>query len=617
MDVLKSSLLTTVKRSYDRREIAGAFLLVLFFLAMAIWSWRKWADPLVDFGVELYIPWQIASGKVLYRDIVHLFGPFSQYFNAILFKLFGVSYTTLIFANLALTFLFTLVVYKIFKESADHLCATFAAFVFLSLFAFSQYTGISNYNFISPYAHEATHGIIMAALMIYSLGRFASLRQNRHIIVSGLLFGLVLLTKVEIIISTAATVAVYFVMLFKHGEMKRPFWLKATGLFFIAAIAPPAVFFMYFLACLPPGDALKATGGALYAAIMLLKLGVAGVPFYQISMGTDNLTASLSIIFKTLLWFLIIIAIGIVPAIRFNHQKYIKNDKYLFVLFLIIMIILAWKMEWVHIGRPLPLFSLFIGVALFAAFEKKIVKDRKAALKDIPLVLWSVFSFFLLIKIFFNGRLYHYGFYQAMPAFLLLVCFLTGYVPRWLDFRNLRGDVFRVFMTVFIGIVMVHHLLLSDSIYRAKTLSIGDGHDRFYTFSPQINIHGLAVFHFLKWATELPADSTFAVLPEGVMLNYLSRKTNPTKYLNFMTTHTMLFKENIILSDFMDKRPDFIVLVHKDTRSECGGDFFGRSERYGKTIMDWVNRNYQGIVRIGDEPLQNDDFGIKILKRKD
>ena len=115
---------------------------------------------------------------------------------------------------------------------------------------------------------------------------------------------------------------------------------------------------------------------------------------------------------------------------------------------------------------------------------------------------------------------------------------------------------------------------------------------------------------------KLPTDATFAVLPEGVMLNYLARKVNPTKYTSFMVPEMRMFGEGNILSAFIDKRPDFIILVHKNT-SEYGEDFFGRNVRYGKPIMDWVNQNYQTVVKIGDEPLKDDRFGIKVMKKRE
>src|SRR4030042_4421562 len=79
---------------------AGPALLVFAFIALAQWTWRKWPDPLIDFGKELYVAWQLSQGQVLYRDLAHLFGPFSQYLNAAAFRLCGVSLTTLIVLNL-------------------------------------------------------------------------------------------------------------------------------------------------------------------------------------------------------------------------------------------------------------------------------------------------------------------------------------------------------------------------------------------------------------------------------------------------------------------------------------------------------------------------------------
>lgn len=67
--------------------LIGPSVLILVTVLLSLWSWRKWPDLIIDFGRELYFPWQIASGKVLYRDIAHVFGPLSQHFNAMLFKL--------------------------------------------------------------------------------------------------------------------------------------------------------------------------------------------------------------------------------------------------------------------------------------------------------------------------------------------------------------------------------------------------------------------------------------------------------------------------------------------------------------------------------------------------
>jgi len=52
-----------------QRRSAGPAVIAAVFLAMLVWTWQTWADVLVDFGVQLYVPQQLARGKVLYRDI--------------------------------------------------------------------------------------------------------------------------------------------------------------------------------------------------------------------------------------------------------------------------------------------------------------------------------------------------------------------------------------------------------------------------------------------------------------------------------------------------------------------------------------------------------------------
>src|SRR5271154_4198461 len=99
----------------SREKFSGAS----FFFAVAI-SWRRWPDLLVDFGGQLYIPWRISNGAVLYRDLFYFAGgPFSQYFNALLFKIFGASFLTLIAANLIFVAATLFLIYRRFVAATD------------------------------------------------------------------------------------------------------------------------------------------------------------------------------------------------------------------------------------------------------------------------------------------------------------------------------------------------------------------------------------------------------------------------------------------------------------------------------------------------------------------
>ena len=141
------------ERISHQQKLLGPLILLFCGTAMLRLSWLKWPDLIVDYGREVYVPWQITQGKVLYTDLNVIHGPLASYLNALLFYIFGTGIRTLVFFNIFLVVLFTFFIYDLFRSTFGHFIATAAGICFLILFAFSQYVGIGNYNFITPYSH--------------------------------------------------------------------------------------------------------------------------------------------------------------------------------------------------------------------------------------------------------------------------------------------------------------------------------------------------------------------------------------------------------------------------------------------------------------------------------
>jgi hypothetical protein len=97
------------------------------------------------------------------------------------------------------------------------------------------------------------------------------------------------------------------------------------------------------------------------------------------------------------------------------------------------------------------------------------------------------------------------------------------------------------------------------------------------------------------------------------MLNYLTRRDNPTPYV-VVAFEVWAFGETNMLAAYEKNPPDYIVLVQRDS-SEYGVPYFGLQKGYGLDVMQWVRRNYKPVELIGSEPLQGGGFGIEILKR--
>jgi hypothetical protein len=215
----------------------------------------------------------------------------------------------------------------------------------------------------------------------------------------------------------------------------------------------------------------------------------------------------------------------------------------------------------------------------------------------------------LLAKMVLNARVYHYGFALAMPATLLVAVALIGWIPTVIDGLGGYGAAFRsaalgVLLAAVAGHLAVTHYHLSQKTYR-----VGTGPDAIRSDS----IRGPAVADILSEVDgRLTPQQTLAVLPEGVMLNYLTRRSNPTPYVSFMPLELIVFGEERVLGAFRTKPPDAIVLVHKDT-SEYGFRYFGI--HYGQALSAWIERHYRRVVLVGGQPFQEGtEFGIEVLK---
>jgi hypothetical protein len=207
--------------------------------------------------------------------------------------------------------------------------------------------------------------------------------------------------------------------------------------------------------------------------------------------------------------------------------------------------------------------------------------------------MWSAFALVLLGKMGLSPRFSHYGFYLALPATVAAITLTIWFVPQVLavwksdavacSFRQLAFFALVAVITPYAG--------YSHGWYRAKTTSIGSGPDRFYV-SPT-SLMGTLIGDALN-ALEQTAvgGTTVAVLPEGVMLNYLLRLESPLRVVTLMPPEVMAFGEGDTLSSLAAKPPDLVVVIEKDV-AEYGYPAFGSDLRYGLRIMDWINEHYE------------------------
>lgn len=236
-------------------------------------------------------------------------------------------------------------------------------------------------------------------------------------------------------------------------------------------------------------------------------------------------------------------------------------------------------------------------------------RPTPAAGSDVRLRLaFALFAVLLAAKIGLRTTLAHYGFVLAMPCALLAVAALLDWIPRWVDARGGHGVLVRGATLGAIGALLLATHQITQSQHERHRQRVGSGADAFLADSRGFHVNAL-----LEQLDALPDDATLLVLPEGVMINYLARRRNPTPYLNFMPPELLLFGEEPIRQAFQLDPPDYVALVHKSTR-EYGLPFFGVD--YGRSLRAFVDGQYRLISRIGDVPLTPDaSFGITLHQR--
>ncbi len=551
------------------RRWIGPLLIAAVAIAMLIWSWGTWPDPLVDFGAQLFIPWRITAGQVLYRDIAWYNGPLSQYLNAGLFALFGVGLRTLVWANLTILALVLALIYHLACRASGRIAATAVGITFVLLFAFGQGVGIGNFNWVTPYVHELTHGVALGLLCITLIDRYQQQEKPIWLIAAGLALGLTFLTKAEPMAAATAAALAQFIT-------NRTKLCKLLTFLASAAIVPVIAALLLSLK-MPFSNAVRSTAGSWP---WVFNTAIASLPFYRTVSGLDNIGANLTAAFLWTLGY----ALLFLPALFLALHVHRRSKTISVIVFITIAMILRWRFfetDWNSMIRPLP---LCLAVILIFALRRR---------APLPLAL-VVFSLVLLTKISLNPHIFHYGFVLAMPGTLVLVAVCAQRIPNWIKKRNGSPAVFRAAIAAGWAAAICSALYADAHFFAAKRWTVGSGSDAFISDTRGLEIQQMC--DLIRQQT--PATSTLAVFPQGLMLNYLTRRPDSIPQVNFMPPEVLAAGETNILAALKAHPPDAIVLnTNSSEQFDLDQTYF-----YGRQTFDWIKQNYQPIAA-NDRPM--------------
>jgi hypothetical protein len=271
----------------------------------------------------------------------------------------------------------------------------------------------------------------------------------------------------------------------------------------------------------------------------------------------------------------------------------------------------SWKFNWLNCGYCLPpvcltLLALLVWRGAKGGWEPQVVFAT----------LWAVWSLALLAKLGFFCRIWHYGFALAMPAFVSGVYLFLWALPRQLERFGLRPVLFRGLVLLMLLPGLTRLTQFSLHLYSIKNMPVGSGADTILAMGPHFRPMDAEVAAALSWVeTNVPPSATLAVLPQGALLNYLSRHTNPCGYAAWNPPEMAAFGQEKMTAAFIAHSPDYVIELFVNY-GEYGEGVFGQEKRFGLDVQQWIDAHYQMVQLIGHDWLQDGQFGLKILKKK-
>ncbi len=586
----------------------GPIAMMVTGLVMAVVSWQKWQDLLVDYGQQVYIAWQISEGQVLYRDMTYLYGPLSAYVHGLLFKIFEPGIMVMAWFNLGVLACLAGILYALLHKLADSLTATLAVLAFFMVFAFGQYDFGGNYNFVCAYVSELPHGVFISFIALYQFTQYAHDPGEKRLALLGGLLGLIYMTKPEVFL--AATTALVAGVALKLSTAPARARIRG-GLIFSGSFAVPLLLLtMYFWFHLSLNEAIKTM---LSPWVNVFFPPFRSLPLYKWITGTGAVAINLGQMLSYAAFL-----IGVMGGVLGINYLILKmRGRPALLAWPVAGLAVAAAVGFSHhialmeLGRAWPLFmALFTGYGFFRFWK---CRGQPEGDRHLALLVFATFSLVLLFKIFLNAHVYHYGFALALPATLLLIKWAAYDFPQWTQ-RFLGSPVFtRVMAMTLILVYIGGHAWFSFKIYDLKGYPVGAGLDTVVDYRTPFTNRGEIFNATLEYINRhLAPEAEFVTLPDAIMLNYMARRKSPIKYVNLSPGQWMIVGNDPVLRDLKASAPPYIMLVDQKSPS-FGYPYFGKD--FGKPIYAWVMNNYSLEKQFGAEPFADKGFGIQILKK--
>ncbi|WP_243361565.1 hypothetical protein [Fundidesulfovibrio terrae] len=567
----------------------------------------KWGDIIIDYGRELYIPWQISKGKSLYLDVANYFGPLSSYINANIFTIFGTSTRVIQNFNFVILILTCILIFNTIKFASSDKIASVCVLVFLLFTGTSTYESLRNYNFISPYSHELMHGLFLGFVIVFLLTARQRIILRTSIFLIGLFLGCISIAKSETFLATAAALLYYLTATIQTNEHR----IHARGVFsfLLGFICVPALFLIYLSSKMPILETIRSL--TLMYTLPFSPPEPMRVFFSNIS-GSANPAKQLGMMATSCL--LIFLLYYVYHLISKKIQPSSPLRKALLLLcYLTPFIAIAAK----HAQPDFPskISTTFLPPFLVIAFFKlhSLIRSNAHQMRQKLIILntLTVYSLAMMLKVILNPTPDYYSSFLILPGLLTFTATTLWLVPH----LRAPSEKFPIYLLapplIMLFMVIYPKARLSATIFNAPAwiTQVASTPDEISVNRSQSDVI-IKILHYIK--SNKKDNDTLSVMPEGIGLNYLLRMDNPTKFINLAPPEWFTFGGTRIEKAFTANPPNWIVLLHRDNM-EYETDYFGKG--YAQNIISWIKETYACEACFGAPPFETKNgFGACIYR---
>lgn len=574
------------------------FLILSFLLAFVASFFQL--NPAIDTGRELYIPFRMLKGEVLYRDIVNIYGALAYQVNAFLYLIFGASFNVLRVAGIInstlIIWLFMLISGEIFpkKEKIDDEKISDKKSKILGENGYWQFAiiplvigvcSLGTFNYTFPYAFAMTYGLSAFLASVLFFVKFAKNDEVNFAYLACLFAGVAVSCKYDFCIY-AIFLALYVLVNKRISTMN--VFISLASLVFVPFLS----FGTLFLQGVQMAD-LKETFALLGAIGRTHSLKY----FYSRYSGA---IPCLSVFTFGLVKTLILVVIASVVTFA---KKMCPTDK--FILAMVYVFALAGL---VYVGLSGYSLLAVVNVLIFCIFYKKIVQNRS-------LLVFMISSILLSLKTFFAVNIDVYGTY-TMPmivfsiiAFLLSVDYTEKIEIK--KFVNSFGTMLLIGLLILCGAKSILTLLPKmqgkmSVITTKNTNGVINATNSVFVY-PQVSKTLRETAEYIENNTKI--TDRIVVIPETMYLNFVTKRPADNIFDSLTPMYFETFGEEFVINHFLETRPEYFILNNRDT-FDYGKRFI--CEDYGKQFCQFVFENYKGTATFGEG-----QYVMQLYKRND